>query len=49
MTDAPEPKPTDQYVSDAQRAYYLRLMQQGMDPMASRSGDCGLCNAVNNN
>ncbi len=49
MIDTPEPKPTDQYVSDAQRAYYLRLMQQGMDPMASRAGDCGLCNAVNNN
>jgi N-acetylglucosamine-6-phosphate deacetylase len=48
MIDSPEPKPTDQYVSDAQRAYYLRLMQQGMDPMAARAGDCGLCNAINN-
>lgn len=42
------PRPTDVEVSDDQRAYYLRLMRQGLDPMSNRAGDCGLCNQLNN-
>jgi imidazolonepropionase-like amidohydrolase len=45
----PEAKPTYPAVDDARRAYYLQLMQRGLDPMAARSGDCGLCNQIGAN
>lgn len=45
----PEAKPTYPAVDDQRRAYYLHLMQRGLDPMAARSGDCGLCNQIGAN
>lgn len=42
----PEPKHHLPSVSAAQRAYYQRLLRSGMDPMAARPGECGVCDLV---